>query len=67
MLSLAGRDAHAAAQAGSVRFAVIGDNGTGGKEQYAVAQQMAFYQRWTKFDFVIMLAITSTAAKAQTR
>lgn len=40
---------------GSVRFAVIGDNGTGGKGEYEVAEQMAIYQRKTVFDFVIML------------
>lgn len=40
---------------GSVRFAVIGDNGTGGKGEYETAQQMANYQRIVGFDFVIML------------
>ena len=40
---------------GSVRFAVIGDNGTGGKEQYEVAQQMERYREYSKFNFVIML------------
>ena|SRR5665213_365020 len=40
---------------GSVRFAVIGDNGTGGKEQYDIARLMAEYREKTGFDFVIML------------
>jgi hypothetical protein len=40
---------------GSVRFAVIGDGGTGGKEQYQVAQQMERYRQKVKFDFVVML------------
>jgi len=40
---------------GSVRFAVIGDNGTGDKPQYDVAQQMELYRQKTGFDFVIML------------
>jgi predicted phosphodiesterase len=40
---------------GSVRFAVIGDNGTGGKEQYEVGRQMERYREKTGFDFVIML------------
>src|SRR6266568_3348127 len=39
----------------SVRFAVIGDNGTGDKPQYDVAQQMSTYREKTRFDFVIML------------
>ena len=39
----------------SVRFAVIGDSGTGGKEQYEVGQQMAKFRGLFPFDFVIML------------
>jgi hypothetical protein len=39
----------------SVRFAVIGDSGTGDLAQYQVAQLMETYRRVTKFDFVIML------------
>jgi predicted MPP superfamily phosphohydrolase len=40
---------------GSVRFAVIGDSGTGNKEQYEVAQELDRYRQAVKFDFVIML------------
>jgi predicted phosphodiesterase len=39
----------------SVRFAVIGDMGTGMKPQYEVAEQMIEYRRKFPFDFVIML------------
>lgn len=39
----------------SVRFAVIGDSGTGGKEQYEIAKQMEAYRQAVNFDFVIML------------
>jgi 3',5'-cyclic AMP phosphodiesterase CpdA len=39
----------------SVRFAVIGDSGTGDRAQYEVAQRMEAYWQATKFDFVIML------------
>lgn len=39
----------------SVRFAVIGDSGTGDRDQYEVARQMEIYRQATKFDFVIML------------
>jgi hypothetical protein len=39
----------------SVRFAVIGDMGTGGKEQYEVAAQMEQSRAKTGFDFVLML------------
>jgi predicted phosphodiesterase len=42
-------------QANSVRFAVIGDSGTGDRAQYQVAQKMEAYRQATKFDFVIML------------
>jgi hypothetical protein len=39
----------------SVRFAVIGDSGTGDRAQYEVAQRMEAYRQAVKFDFVIML------------
>jgi len=39
----------------SVRFAVIGDSGTGGREQYEVAKEMETYRQKINFDFVIML------------
>jgi predicted phosphodiesterase len=39
----------------SVRFAVIGDMGTGEKAQYEVAQEMELYREKTRFDFVVML------------
>ncbi len=38
-----------------VRFAAIGDMGTGDSAQYAVAQQMMAYHQKFPFDFVIML------------
>ena len=42
-------------QAGTVKFAVIGDNGTGETAQYEVAEQMARLRREFPFDLVIML------------
>jgi 3',5'-cyclic AMP phosphodiesterase CpdA len=39
----------------AVRFAVIGDSGTGDKRQYEVAEQLTQYYRRFPFDFVIML------------
>lgn len=39
----------------SVRFAVIGDSGTGEKEQYDIARQMDAYHQAVSFDSVIML------------
>ncbi len=39
----------------SVRFAVIGDSGTGGRAQYEVAERMELYRQRVNFDFVIML------------
>jgi hypothetical protein len=40
---------------GSVRFAVMGDTGTGSRQQYEVATQMAAFHGLFPFDFVIML------------
>lgn len=40
---------------GSVKFAVIGDNGTGNTAQYDVGRQMATAHMRFPFDFVIML------------
>src|SRR2546426_8380441 len=39
----------------SVRFAVIGDSGTGGSAQYEIAKEMEAYRELVGFDFVIML------------
>ena len=39
----------------SVKFAVIGDSGTGLKPQYETARQMSKYREAFAFDFVIML------------
>ena len=39
----------------SVRFAVIGDSGTGDTEQYEVAREMEAYRQVVGFNFVIML------------
>jgi len=42
-------------QAGTVKFAVIGDNGTGDAAQYQVAEQMAKSRQQFPFDLVLML------------
>lgn len=39
----------------SVRFAVIGDSGTGEPAQFQVAQEMESYRKAAGFDFVVML------------
>jgi 3',5'-cyclic AMP phosphodiesterase CpdA len=60
-LLLAGPAWHTAAQLSlplkdkSVRFAVIGDGGTGEKPQFEVARQMVEFRRTFPFDFVLML------------
>jgi calcineurin-like phosphoesterase family protein len=41
--------------ANSVRFAVIGDSGTGDRPQYEVGEQMARYHASFPFDFVLMM------------
>ena len=40
---------------GSVRFAVLGDTGTGDRQQYEIGQLLAKYREKVGFDFVIML------------
>jgi predicted phosphodiesterase len=40
---------------GSVRFLVIGDTGTGGKEQYQMADLMTEYRKVYPFEFVLMM------------
>ena len=42
-------------KAKSVRFAVIGDSGTGRSPQFEVAREMEAYRRIVDFNFVIML------------
>src|SRR5262245_56420618 len=39
----------------SVRFAAIGDNGTGGKAEYQVAERLAAARRKFPFEFVVMM------------
>ena len=40
---------------GSVRFAIIGDSGTGERPQFEVAQQMVTFRKDFPFDFVLMM------------
>jgi predicted phosphodiesterase len=40
---------------GTVKFGVIGDNGTGEREQYEIGEQLTKIQTTFPFDFVIML------------
>src|SRR5271166_487246 len=49
----------------SVRFAVIGDSGTGKSAQYQVAQQMERCRDKTGFDFVLMLGDNIYGGKSQ--
>jgi hypothetical protein len=49
----------------SVRFAVIGDSGTGQREQYQVAQVMEKCREKTGFDFVLMLGDNIYGGKSQ--
>jgi hypothetical protein len=51
----AGADAALPNAAGSLKFAIIGDNGTGETPQYDVARQMITSRSSFHFDFVLML------------
>jgi predicted phosphodiesterase len=42
-------------ESNSVRFAVIGDSGTGARPQYQIAAELEQYRQIVHFDFVIML------------
>jgi hypothetical protein len=55
VVALAGQTLTLPNRAGSLKFAVIGDNGTGEAPQYEVGRQMAAVQRRFPFDQVIML------------
>ncbi len=63
-LSLRAQDIALPVKPDSVRFAAIGDMGTGGREQYDVAQRMVEYRRKFPFDFVIMLGDNIYAGKS---
>jgi hypothetical protein len=49
----------------AIRFAVIGDSGTGKTEQYQVAQEMEKCRQKTGFDFVLMLGDNIYGGKGQ--
>jgi calcineurin-like phosphoesterase family protein len=53
--ALGGADLQLPLQPKSVRFAVIGDNGTGLKPQYETAKMMCSWRDKFPFDFVLML------------
>jgi hypothetical protein len=53
--SLRSQDITLPVKSGSVRFAAIGDMGSGDKAQYDIAQRMVGYRAKFPFDFVIML------------
>ena len=55
LLSIAGQEPSLPGLTGSVKFAVIGDNGTGEPPQYDVGRRMAAAREQFRFDFVIML------------
>ena len=50
-----GQTVQTPAKTNSLKFAVIGDNGTGSKEEYQIAEQMLRAHRQYPFAFVLML------------
>jgi 3',5'-cyclic AMP phosphodiesterase CpdA len=52
---LAGQEMSLAVQPGSLKFAVIGDNGTGATPQFDVGQQLALARAAFPFEIVLML------------
>ena len=55
LAAAAGQTLNLPQKQGSVRFAVIGDNGDGGSAEYDVAKEMATFHGQFPFTFVIML------------
>jgi hypothetical protein len=54
-VATAAQDLRLPNKAGSIKFAVIGDTGTGDKHQLAVARQLATYRNAFQFPLVIMV------------
>src|SRR5258706_5952945 len=52
-----GLDLRLPLESDSVRFAVIGDTGTGDRDQSEVAQLLETYRKAVKYEFVIMLGV----------
>jgi 3',5'-cyclic AMP phosphodiesterase CpdA len=52
---LAAQDLKLPNKDGSIKFAVLGDTGTGGSDQVAVARQLAAFREKMEFDFVLLL------------
>src|SRR5882762_4808032 len=50
-----GLDVRLPLESKSIRFAVVGDTGTGEREEYEVAQRLETYRQKVGFDFVIMM------------
>ena len=50
-----GLDVRLPLESKSIRFAVVGDTGTGEREEYQVAQELETYRQKVGFDFVIMM------------
>lgn len=55
VVSLAGQDIFQAGPTDSLKLAVIGDNGTGGRPEYEVGEQMALARARFPFEMVLML------------
>jgi hypothetical protein len=53
--TLTAQDIRLPMNSGSLKFAVIGDTGTGDKHQYDVAKQLATYRSRFEFPFVVMM------------
>src|SRR5688572_6383938 len=54
-LSLVGQELRLPNKEGSLKFAVIGDAGTGSSSQKAIAKELATWRSRFKFDFIVML------------
>src|SRR5215216_5291230 len=54
-LPIAGQELRLPKKAGSVKFAVIGDSGTGDKSQLAIANERASWRTRYPYEFVVMM------------
>jgi len=54
-LPIVGQELRLPNKPGSVKFAVIGDTGTGGSEQKSIANELASWHTRYPFEFVVMM------------
>jgi hypothetical protein len=60
----AGLELHLPLAENSVRFAIIGDNGTAGREEYEIGDLLEQFRKRMHFDFALMLGDNHRVGKS---